>query len=75
MGTRKRKKTEAECASCHQPFECLVVHNEATDTHLCRQCDEFWTCSRCDRAYLNDGAVLLTGMCSGCASDALGGGE
>ena len=71
----KRKKTEAVCASCHQSFECLVVHNEATDTHLCRPCDLFWSCSRCHRAYLNDGAILLTGMCSGCASDALTGGE
>ena len=70
-----RDTAEAECASCHQSFEVLVVHNEATNTYLCKPCDEFWSCSVCGRAYLNDGAIILTGMCSGCASDALTRGE
>jgi len=65
------------CASCHRwfPSPSLVVYNEATGTHLCRNCDAYWSCPKCGRTYLNDAAIETTGMCSGCASDALEGGE
>ena len=74
---RCRQCGEIECASCHRDFprESVVLHNEATSTHLCRNCDAYWSCATCGHTYLNDGAILLTGRCSGCASDELAGGD
>lgn len=68
---------EVTCVGCLRDFprEGAVLHNEATDTYICRNCDAFWSCATCGRTYLNDGAILLTGRCPGCASDALAGGK